>query len=53
LETRNSWYISAIKRISYGGIEVLAVAGDKKIIEFFLIINESTANFQMSKEIIW
>jgi hypothetical protein len=30
---------------------LLAVAGDKKMIEFFLIIDESTSNFQMSKEV--
>jgi hypothetical protein len=42
--------IYSIKRISYGGVELLAVAGDKKIIEFFYIVDESVVNFEMSKE---
>ncbi|MEL6803106.1 MAG: hypothetical protein AAFO91_04885 [Bacteroidota bacterium] len=49
LETRNTSWISSLKRLSFCDSVFLAVGGDQKILDLFYVHDESPGEFQMSR----
>ena len=48
LETRNKFWISALKRINYQDSKFLVVGGDQKMLDFYFILQESSIDFKIS-----
>ena len=49
LETRNTEWITGLKRVSFSNSIFLAVGGDRKILDLFFVQREQASNFKMSK----